>query len=75
MRFTVYGMFGGKYFFYQQNGQFFHFMNNKWIPCNIQGIRNISGHDISIDVGQPLLIIFPNQTLYTEPVGSIEVTI
>jgi hypothetical protein len=76
MRFTVFGMFGSQYPFFLQNGQFFYFSNNNWVPCNIQGIRNISPQNISIDVGKPILVIFADQryNFYTEPVARIEIT-
>ena len=76
MRFTVFGMFGSRYFFYNQNGNFSYFMNQQWVPCGIQGIRDISPQNISIDVGKPILVYFANPqfNFYTEPVSSIEIT-
>lgn len=76
MRFTVFGVYGSQYFFFLQNGQFFYFSNNNWIPCSIYGLRDITPHNISIDVGKPILVAFADQkfNFYTEPVSQIEIT-
>ncbi len=76
MRFTVIGVYGSQYLFYQQNGQFFYYMGNSWVPCTIQGIRDVSPYGITIDVGKPILVAFPNPqyNFYTEPVSKIDIT-
>ena len=74
MRMDIITFCGATYSFYEQQGQYFFYMNGNWVPCNIISTRaRQPGQAVEITTGHPIQVLFadPRFNFVTDPVMNI----